>query len=90
VQVPVVAESTCRRLYDDVVAGSPYDPHAMFCAGYVTAPGEEGADACQGDAGGPLVVDGRLAGIVSWGVGCGEYPGFYTRVATYTDLWNGR
>jgi trypsin len=55
----------------------------MFCAGYVMPPNETGPDACHGDDGGPLVVDGELAGIVSWGVGCGRYPSFYTKVATY-------
>ncbi|HEX9337306.1 MAG TPA: trypsin-like serine protease, partial [Pseudonocardiaceae bacterium] len=56
---------------------------AMFCAGYVMPAGETGPDACQGDAGGPLVANGRLAGIVSWGVGCGRYPSFYTKITTY-------
>lgn len=74
--VPVVALSTCRAVYDRFVSGS-YDDSAMFCAGYVN----EGV--CTGDDGGPLVIDGKLAGVVSFSIGCGRYPDFYTKVGRY-------
>ena len=58
----------------------------MMCAG-----GVKGKDACQGDSGGPLMGvhpdTGRvyLAGIVSWGIGCGQHGryGVYTRASLY-------
>nr|CAD7575621.1 unnamed protein product [Timema californicum] len=60
----------------------------MFCAGLP----QGGADACQGDSGGALLAEdfyGRMvvAGIVSWGLGCGRptNPGVYTKVSQYTD-----
>ena len=70
VNLPVVADSTCDAIYT-----YPISP-AQFCAGYY-----EGKDACEGDSGGPAVVqvDGAWvhAGIVSAGVSCQEYFGWY-------------
>lgn len=53
----------------------------MLCA---TSPG---VDACRGDSGGPLIVQGAVegqdlqVGIVSWGRGCALYPGVYSRIS---------
>ena len=57
----------------------------MICAGGTQV------DSCQGDDGGPLVINvgGKLtlAGITSWRYGCGVTgsPGIYTKVANYID-----
>jgi trypsin len=46
-----------------------------------------GKDACDYDSGGPLIKESSsaskdlLVGIVSYGIGCGELPGVYTRIS---------
>uniref|UniRef100_A0A3P8UCF4 trypsin n=1 Tax=Amphiprion percula TaxID=161767 RepID=A0A3P8UCF4_AMPPE len=71
----------CERYYSGRIHNS------MFCAGK----DEGGVDACQGDSGGPLsCFNGsryELAGLVSWGVGCGRAhrPGVYTKVQLHAD-----
>eukprot|EP00094_Tigriopus_californicus_P009692 TCALIF_09343-PA protein Name:"Similar to Sb Serine proteinase stubble (Drosophila melanogaster)" AED:0.05 eAED:0.05 QI:0/0.8/0.81/1/0.9/0.81/11/167/1357 len=87
VQVPVVRNDQCQRMLQQTRLG----PNFELAQGFMCAGGEEGKDACKGDGGGPLVcqVNGlwQLAGIVSWGVGCGEYnvPGVYVKVSHYQD-----
>ena len=82
VSLPVVADSTCNDIYINPVL------HSQFCSGYW-----EGKDACEGDSGGPAVVqvDGHWvhAGIVSAGVSCQEYFGWYgkyTRTSAYLSF----
>jgi secreted trypsin-like serine protease len=65
----------------------PFAADLQLCSGAI------GRDTCQGDSGGPLVVDvaaaPRLAGIVSYGSGCGEGSyGIYTRASAMRD-WVG-
>lgn len=84
----MVSDEKCAVCYAD----DPSNPieDSMLCAGDINGGGE---DACQGDSGGPLVMgDGSrvLAGVVSWGHGCGQpgYPGVYAQVSSYVDWIN--
>lgn len=77
-RVEVLADPVCERAYPGSAAGT-FSADTMLCAGVEGG----GRDACQGDSGGPLVADGKLIGLVSWGLGCGRpgRPGVYTRVS---------
>ncbi|XP_048022345.1 ST14 transmembrane serine protease matriptase b [Megalobrama amblycephala] len=79
-EVRIINSTVCSKLMDDGITPR------MICAGVLSG----GIDACQGDSGGPMTSvesNGRmfLAGVVSWGDGCGlrNRPGIYTRVTEY-------
>ncbi|MFF1700751.1 S1 family serine peptidase [Streptomyces sp. NPDC058252] len=84
--VDVLPDTACQRAYPGSADGK-YEAQSMLCAGKLAG----GRDACQGDSGGPLVAQGRLIGLVSWGIGCGRpgSPGVYTRVSDVTRALGG-
>ncbi|MGO4613320.1 trypsin-like serine protease [Nocardia sp. 2YAB30] len=69
----MVADADCAT-----ACGSAFDPRTMLCAG------SPDVDTARYDSGGPLLVDGRLAGLASWSKGTAR-PGFPT---VYTRLPN--
>ncbi len=73
--LPVAADATCATAY-----GSSFDAGNMVCAG------SPQADTCEYDSGGPLIIDGKLAGLTSWARGCARegFPGVYTRLSALT------
>lgn len=89
VEVPVVGRKTCEV----ALANARLGPHFRLSEGALCAGGEEGRDTCEGDGGGPLVCAAgpggayQLAGLVSWGIGCGRpgVPGVYVDVSYYAD-----
>lgn len=89
-RMPLIDSETCDQLYHIQSGTSNSTPiilDDMICAGYKVG----GTDSCQGDSGGPLVCSEKgqwfLAGLVSWGEGCGKLnrPGVYTKVISYVD-----
>uniref|UniRef100_A0A8C8HC54 trypsin n=1 Tax=Oncorhynchus tshawytscha TaxID=74940 RepID=A0A8C8HC54_ONCTS len=77
VEVPLLTDNTCLEACFFQMTEN------MICAGFM----EGGKDSCQGHSGGPLVCDGELQGVVSWGHGCAlrKKPGVYTEVCNYVS-----
>ncbi|CAH0547760.1 unnamed protein product [Brassicogethes aeneus] len=82
VQIPVADSRVCKEAYGNT---SKHVSERMICAGYA----EGGKDACFGDSGGPLIVDGKLTGIVSFGYeycAAPNYPGVYSSVPVLKEF----
>lgn len=67
-------DDVCGDYGTGVYEDSTFDPDTMVCVGPLD--GAEDGGACQGDSGGPFAIndggDWYLAGITSWGIGCGN------------------
>ncbi|KAF2897376.1 hypothetical protein ILUMI_08803 [Ignelater luminosus] len=74
VELPKVDDQKCADVY------KPWNISLrMICYGF----DEGGKGFCNGDSGGPIVVNGRVSGLVSWAPGCGQsiYPTVYCRLS---------
>ena len=100
VDVPVLLDFDCERMLQNTRLGHDFVLHPGFiCAGGEEGKDSCKVKKCllqcpqlyltQGDGGGPLVCQSSqswyLAGVVSWGVGCGEkdVPGVYMKTSSY-------
>ncbi|XP_050093382.1 collagen alpha-1(I) chain-like isoform X9 [Anopheles aquasalis] len=88
IELPVMPRAECQTALRTTRLGRRFKLHSSFiCAG-----GEKGRDTCKGDGGSPLVcpIPGSVnhyyqAGMVAWGIGCGEdgIPGVYVNVPLF-------
>nr|AAK52506.2 venom thrombin-like enzyme [Deinagkistrodon acutus] len=80
--INILDYEVCRATKPELPAKS-----RTLCAGIL----EGGKGSCDGDSGGPLICNGEIQGIVSWGGDiCAQphEPGHYTKVYDYTDWIN--
>ncbi|KAJ7304180.1 hypothetical protein JRQ81_011711 [Phrynocephalus forsythii] len=77
-EISIVTKEICKSAYGN------YFTEKQICAGAL----EGGIDSCRGDSGSPLVCNGLLHGLVSWGpktCGAKNSPGIYTEICKYRD-----
>ncbi|CAL7944839.1 unnamed protein product [Xylocopa violacea] len=75
-RIYITDQTACRNVY-----------HTIFDSQICASDPQTVRGACNGDSGGPLTVNGKIVGIVSWSRGCAlsDYPTVYTRVTSYLD-----
>ncbi|KAG8011847.1 Granzyme A, partial [Nibea albiflora] len=78
--VTVIDRVKCNKCYDF----NPVITKSMICA---DSDGKKKTDTCQGDSGGPLLCNNVLAGVTSFGKGCGKYPGVYSFLSQKQLKW---
>uniref|UniRef100_A0A182PRL6 Peptidase S1 domain-containing protein n=1 Tax=Anopheles epiroticus TaxID=199890 RepID=A0A182PRL6_9DIPT len=84
--LPVIAPANCTQMLRYAGLG----PYYNLREGFMCAGGEANVDMCKGDGGSPLACQTEsgtfvLAGVVSWGIGCGGFniPGVYVSINRY-------
>ncbi|GBL89638.1 Serine proteinase stubble [Araneus ventricosus] len=85
VQVPIMSNADCVEMFKEAGHTKLIKP-TFLCAGYKAG----GKDSCEGDSGGPLMVEREngqwvLVGTVSHGIRCADanLPGVYMRISAY-------
>ncbi|XP_075155390.1 transmembrane protease serine 11D isoform X2 [Haematobia irritans] len=74
VSLQILSLSACRTQLKSVVHKT------NICAG------GNGRGQCSGDSGGPLMLDDKQIGLVSWSIKpCGHKPGIFTNIRYYLD-----
>lgn len=78
--IPNRGDGACVTAY----GSRRYDKRYTMCLGYPAG----GVNACYGDSGGPVVVKGRLVGVISGGGSCTDrlFPGVANKTASYYPL----
>lgn len=86
VRLPIIDSHVCQKMFAD--AGHyKYIRDSALCAGY----SQGGKDTCEGDSGGPLMLERggvwTLIGTVSHGIKCAEpnMPGVYMKTYAYLN-----
>ncbi|XP_017891818.1 transmembrane protease serine 9-like [Ceratina calcarata] len=86
-ELPIVGLSDCKQAIEKLTGPSPLE-NTNVCTGPLTG----GYSACNGDSGGPLILNNNgspeVIGIVSWGiVPCGTKgaPSVYTKTSAFVD-----
>lgn len=81
VNMKIIDQKICMDRYKGIGA---IIRESMLCAGKLDG---GGLDGCYGDSGGPLIFNGFIIGLVSFGYACGHnyYPGVYTKVSHFSD-----